>query len=179
LYRAEFAAQSSISGYDIGIATKKGEHYGWRVESRIEGQSVDALVEVLVWSDIVRNSMVSTIPTTYLQLVRTAFVYIGSGALRRLMWLRKGPVIVALYPVGMLLLQMLIAVLLGLLAGKLLGWMLTSGARAILGMFSSGDASDLNFSTLNAGRMVAQWAVGAWTAFMILWWFEKKDGKFF
>jgi hypothetical protein len=95
------------------------------------------------------------------------------------MWLRKGPVIVALYPVGMLLLQMLIAVLLGLLAGKLLGWMLTSGARAILGMFSSGDASDLNFSTLNAGRMVAQWAVGAWTAFMILWWFEKKDGKFF
>jgi hypothetical protein len=123
--------------------------------------------------------MVSTIPTTYLRRVRTAFVYIGSGALRRLMWLRKGPVIAAFYPVGMLLLQLLITVLLGLLAGKLLGWMLTSGARAIPGMFSSGDASDLNFSTLYVGRMVAQWAVGAWIAFMILRWFKKKDDKFF
>jgi hypothetical protein len=39
-------------------------------------------------------------PGTYAQLVRTAWTYIGSGALRRLMWLRKGPVIAALYPVG-------------------------------------------------------------------------------
>jgi hypothetical protein len=179
LYRTESAAQSSISGYDIGIAPKKGEHYGWRVESRMDGQSVDAQVEVLVWSDIVRNSMASTIPATYLQLVRTAFIYIGSGALRRLMWLRKGPVIAALYPVGMLLLQLLVAVLLGLLAGNVLGWTLTSGARALIGLIGNGDASDLNFSTLYAGRMVAQWAVGAWIAFMILRWFKKKDGKIF
>jgi hypothetical protein len=95
------------------------------------------------------------------------------------MWLRKGPVIAALYPVGMLLLQLLVAVLLGLLAGKVLGWTLTSGARALIGLIGNGDASDLNFSTLYAGRMVAQWAVGAWIAFMILRWFKKKDGKFF
>jgi len=31
---------------------------------------VDSDVEVLVWSDIVRGSMASSIPATYLQLVR-------------------------------------------------------------------------------------------------------------
>ncbi|MFT7493941.1 MAG: hypothetical protein ACI9RO_001392, partial [Alteromonas macleodii] len=99
LYRTEAAAQSLISGYEIGITPKKGEYYSWQVESRIDEQSVFTQIEVLVWSDIVRNSMVSTIPETYLQLVRTALIYIGSGTLRRLMWLRKGPVIAALYPV--------------------------------------------------------------------------------
>ncbi len=50
------------------------------------------------------------IPATYLQLVRTAWTYIAIGALWRLMRLRKGPVIAALYPVGMLLVQLLLAI---------------------------------------------------------------------
>lgn len=37
LYRTESKSQSEISGYDIGIALKTGEHYGWRVEARMEG----------------------------------------------------------------------------------------------------------------------------------------------
>jgi hypothetical protein len=40
---------------------------------------------------------------TYLQLLRTAWAYIGSGALFRLMRLRKGPMIAALYPIVFLL----------------------------------------------------------------------------
>ena len=43
--------------------------------------------EVLVWSDIVRDSMSSTIPATYWQLAKTAWLYISSGTLRRLAWL--------------------------------------------------------------------------------------------
>ena len=93
LYRSESADQAAISGYEIGIAPRQGENYGWRVESRMDGKSTDTEIEVLVWSDIVRDSMASSIPATYLQLVRTAWTYIASGALRRLMWLRKGPVI--------------------------------------------------------------------------------------
>ncbi len=57
LYSTESKSQSEISGYDIGIAPKTGEHYGWRVEARMEGQSTDADIDVLVWSDIVRGSM--------------------------------------------------------------------------------------------------------------------------
>lgn len=179
LYRTESQSQSEISGYDIGIAPRSGENYGWRVEARIDAQSTDAEVEVLVWSDIVRNSMASTIPATYLQLVRTTWTYITTGTLRRLMWLRKGPVIAALYPVGMLLAQLLTAVLLGMLAGKLLGWTLTGGARALIGVFGSGDASDLDFSVLYMARAVLQWALGGFVAWHVLRWFKKKDGTFF
>lgn len=50
---------------------------------------------------------------TYGQLARTAWAYIGSGALFRLMRLRKGPVIAALYPVVVLLVQGLLALALG------------------------------------------------------------------
>lgn len=102
----------------------------------MDGQSIASEVEVLVWSDIVRGSMASSIPVTYLQLVRTAYTYIASGALRRLMWLRKGPVIAALYPVGMLLLQLVAAMLVAGLAARILGWglgMIGQGGLMVLG----------------------------------------------
>ncbi|WP_438956164.1 hypothetical protein [Cognatiyoonia sp.] len=72
--------------------------------------------------DIVRDSMSNSIPATYWQLLRTSWTYIASGALRRLVWLRKGPVIAALYPVGMLLGQLLLALLLGALFSRVLEW---------------------------------------------------------
>ncbi|MEL6551631.1 MAG: hypothetical protein AAFQ54_15430 [Pseudomonadota bacterium] len=122
LYRKEGAEQAQISGYEISLAPKTGDGaYGWHVEGAIEGGRTAADIDVLVWSDIVRGSMETGIAGTYLQLVRTAWVYIASGALRRLMWLRKGPVIAALYPIVMLLVQLLAACLLALLAGRILG----------------------------------------------------------
>jgi len=124
LYRTESATQSEISGYEIGISPRQGENYGWGVAAQMGGQTIDAQVEVLVWSDIVRGSMASSIPATYLQLVRTAWTYITSGTLRRLMWLRKGPVIAALYPVGMLLLQLVLALGAGGIVGSSLVWAL-------------------------------------------------------
>ena len=157
LYRKEGAAQAAISGYEIGLKPKAGRgNYGWQVDAEIDGQRVSAQVEVLVWSDIVRESMSSSIPATYWQLLRTAWVYIGSGALWRLMRLRKGPVIAALYPVGMLIAQALLAVALGLLS------------YGLLGMLSDHWAARLAFAALGMGLGIA-----------LLRWFKKKDGKFF
>ncbi len=111
LYRKEGAAQSAISGYALTLTPKttKGA-YGWHVTGPA---GTEAEVEVLVWSDIVRASMDQGILATYLQLIRTAWTYIASGALFRLMRLRKGPMIAALYPIGMLLLQLALALLAG------------------------------------------------------------------
>ena len=113
LYRKEGAAQAGISDYEIALSPKKadGGPYGWHVTGHIEGQETQSDVEVLVWSDIVRDSMEQGIVSTYGQLLRTAWTYIGSGALWRLMQLRKGPVIAALYPVVFLLVQLRLAVL--------------------------------------------------------------------
>jgi len=127
----------------------------------------------------VRDSMASGIPATYLQLIRTAWLYITSGALRRLMWLRKGPVIAALYPVGMLLLQLFVAAGLGVLAAKLLGWALVGIAGFLSNLLVNNDTAAFDVSLLQFGQVVFQWALGLWVAWQVLDWFKGKDGKFF
>ena len=115
LYRSESAAQAKISDYRVTLSPKaKGAgRYGWHVETEIGGRVTSADVEVLVWSDIVRGSMGQSIPATYAQLLLTAWAYIGSGALFRLMRLRKGPMIAALYPIVLLILQAVLGSVLG------------------------------------------------------------------
>jgi hypothetical protein len=157
LYRKEGTAQAAISGYGLALKPKQvGGNYGWRVNGLIDDVEVTADVEVLVWSDIVRDSMSNSILGTYLQLARTAWVYIGSGALWRLMKLRKGPVIAALYPVGMLLVQLLLA---------------AAVARVLYRIVTQFGLSPL----LQAAGAI----VGVLAAVALLRWFKKKDGKFF
>ena len=125
LYRTESRAQALISGYDLTLKPRKTSGpYGWRVEAQIPtgAPTTEAEFEVLVWSDIVRSSMTQGIAGTYLQLIRTAGAYILTGALFRLMRLRKGPMIAALYPIGMLLLQLALGIGLGLLAAEGIFW---------------------------------------------------------
>lgn len=153
LYRKEAKAQAEISGYEIGIKPRKGARYGWTVDAVTGVEAVQAEIEVLVWSDLVRDSMATGIPGTYLQLCRTAWIYIASGTLRRLMWLRKGPVIAALYPVGMLLMQLALAIM--------AGWVLGGAATALTGIDGLG------------------WLAGLPLMAAVLLWFRKKDNKLF
>ncbi|MCI2398544.1 hypothetical protein [Aliiroseovarius subalbicans] len=123
LYRKEGRAQGQISGYHVDLIGRLGtDTYGWQVTGHIDGAETEAEFDVLVWSDIVRSSMELNIPATYLLMARTAWTYIRTGALRRLMQLRKGPVIAALYPVGMLILQLVLVLMVGALLGGLARW---------------------------------------------------------
>ncbi|WP_375690827.1 hypothetical protein [Pseudooceanicola sp. LIPI14-2-Ac024] len=161
LYRKEGAAQAAISGYEIALqAGQGGGTYGWQVTGRIDGVETRTDVEVLVWSDIVRDSMGQSIPATYVALARTAWVYIGSGALWRLMRLRKGPVIAALYPVAFLILQLFVAI--GL------GW--GAGALANAAMAATG----LDIAAPWTGMVLA---LGV--AVAALRWFKARDNRFF
>jgi hypothetical protein len=153
LYRKEAAEQSRLSGYSLALRPKttKGP-YGWHASATIDGHPIEAEVEVLVWSDIVKSSMSDSIPATYLQLVRTAWAYIGSGALFRLMRLRKGPMIAALYPIVFLLLQLL------LVAG--IGW----GLGVLLAAYT---------------HWTLGLALGLGLTYAGLRWFRSKDNKVF
>ena len=174
LYRTEGADQAAISGYEIALKpkTEKG-NYGWHVDATIDGVETEADVEVLVWSDIVRGSMETGIPGTYLQLARTSWLYIASGALRRLMWLRKGPVIAALYPIVMLLLQLLVALVAGHIAGRIVSWLYS----AIVGFFAPLEAMGFVAGTL------VPWAAYLGPFIGVLWfalnWFKSKDGNLY
>lgn len=136
LYRTESQAQAKISGYQITLAPKTGDGpFGWHVSSVQDGVEVQTDIEVLVWSDIVQDSMSGSILATYRQLGQTAWTYISTGTLKRLRQLRKGPVIAALYPVGMLLLQLLAAVFAVILAVGLIGeWGLLPGLALAYGL---------------------------------------------
>lgn len=143
LYRKEAKAQAAISGYAIDVGGRKtGEGFGWNVTAIMDQREVRTEFEVLVWSDIVRASMDPGIAATYLQLVQTAWVYIASGALFRLMRLRKGPIIAALYPIVVLLLQLLTAGLAGYVVAKAIGWEssspLMTGVGVVLGLIAGG-----------------------------------------
>ncbi len=121
LYRTQSAMQAEISGYDISQHAKKGNgHFGWHVTATIDGHETQTDFEVLLWSDIVRDSMGKGIFGTYILLLRTAWIYISSGVLFRLMRLRKGPVITALYPVLFLLVQLCAALFLAWGLGRIL-----------------------------------------------------------
>jgi hypothetical protein len=141
-YRREAGEQAAISGYDISLSKQQVEGpFGWHVETEIEGQVTRADIEVLAWSDIVKDSMAHGIAATYWQLLRTAWAYIGTGALFRLFRLRKGPVIAALYPVVFLLGQLVIALLLGAGAALLIAWLgavLTRVPLPVFGMIVGG-----------------------------------------
>ncbi|SDW44870.1 hypothetical protein SAMN05444358_101848 [Ruegeria halocynthiae] len=152
LYRKEGSAQADISGYKIDIRAKPGDGpYGWHVTSRQGNHNVETDVDVLVWSDIVRDSMAQSIPATYLQLARTAWIYIATGTLWRLTRLRKGPVIAALYPVGMLLAQLTFSLL--------VAWGLAAALLTIIGWMALFPAAGL--------------------AYALMHWFRKLDNRFF
>ena len=174
LYRKECVAQAKISGYEIAVQSQTAQDaFRWTVAARTEGQPVLAEVEVLVWSDIVRDSMAQSIPGTYLQLIKTSWIYLTTGTFRRLMWLRKGPVFAALYPGFMRLGQLLLAMIVGSLFGRLV----EGGILAVPTLF--GLSEGLIYSILAWTGWALGWSVWAILIFVILRWFKAKDGKLF
>ncbi|MTH80059.1 hypothetical protein [Paracoccus aestuariivivens] len=123
LYKREGVEQARISGYQLEFGARKDRTgFGWGVQGDFAGERTECEIEVLVWADIVQGSMGHSIAATYSQMVRTAWAYIGSGALFRLMRLRRGPVLAALYPVVVLILQLLSSLLIGGLIGWFIGY---------------------------------------------------------
>ncbi|OAN75488.1 hypothetical protein A8B78_15850 [Jannaschia sp. EhC01] len=180
-YRREAAVQARLSGFEIATAkAPTGARFGWGVDAVMEGATVSAELEVLYWADIVRKSMAAGVWATYGQLARTAWIYIGTGALFRLMRLRKGPVIAALYPVVVLLGQLLLAMVLAVLVGVGIG----------IGLWRLVDALDLvtpaqgvlavMFALALAGGGLTMWLVLRWCARRdhLLAWYLMKDYAF-
>ncbi|EBA11862.1 hypothetical protein [Roseobacter sp. CCS2] len=174
LYRTEGAAQSKISGYEVGVKADRSDNtFRWTVGARIDGQSVLTQVDVLVWADIVRDSMAQSIPATYWQLVQTAWTYISTGTLRRLMWMRKGPVIAALYPVVMLLGQLILA----LVAGSLIGGWTQGLIMAALDLIGVSDGTFFDATAWIAWGI--NWALFIGIIVAVLRWCKARDNKLF
>ncbi|MGZ2258056.1 hypothetical protein [Roseobacter sp. A03A-229] len=162
LYRKEGAAQATISGYHLEMTgAAAGTGFGWQVQSEIDDQTTQAEIEVLIWSDIVQESFHASVALTYLAMLRTAWIYISTGVLWRLMRLRKGPVIAALYPVLMLIGQAVFAVA--------LGWGVARVVQVLLALSPLPPTAQII-----AAAVVGVLAIGG-----VLRWFQQIDSKFF
>jgi hypothetical protein len=176
LYRTESQRQAEISGYRIDQKAEPGET-AWRVRARIGDAQATTKIDVLVWHDLVQSSMRAGIAGTYLALVRTVWTYVSTGAFRRLSWLNKGPVIAALYPIVMLIGQLILAVIGAGTVGAL-AWRATHlGGAWLMKLIGREPVTD--------GVI---WAVVAAAVFWVLFlplfvsalrWFKSKDGKMF
>jgi hypothetical protein len=176
LYRTESQRQAAISGYQIEQKSDACEN-GWRVRARIEDVQVMTKIDVLVWHDLVKSSMKSSIAGTYLALLRTVWIYLSTGTFRRLTWLAKGPVLAALYPIIMLLAQLLAAVVgAGVIAG-LAVYLTLQGGVFLNSMFgASPDSGGIIWSLVSAAVF---WAVFLPSVVAALRWFKSKDHKTF
>ncbi|MCC5983747.1 MAG: hypothetical protein JJU42_05225 [Rhodobacteraceae bacterium] len=135
LYRTEGAAQAAISGYMLRQRPLKDDGpYGWRVEAGMEGATSRAEIRILEWADIVRDSMQAGVAATYWLLARTAWTYISTGAIFRLFRLRAAPGIAAMYPVVMLLGQLVLALGVAWALGWGLAFVLPGWAAYLLGL---------------------------------------------
>ncbi|RJE85494.1 hypothetical protein [Paracoccus onubensis] len=122
LFRKESPVQAAISDYRMELVRPLHKAaFGWQTRGSFPEGEAETQFEVLVWADLVQDSMRRGIAGTYMQLFSTAWAYIGTGALFQLMKLRRGPVLAALYPIVVLLLQALV----GLILAGLAGWILT------------------------------------------------------
>ncbi|MEO1536491.1 MAG: hypothetical protein AAFR73_02075 [Pseudomonadota bacterium] len=176
LYRTEAQKQSLISGYRIEQKVDANET-GWTVRGDIEGGRVLTKMDVLVWSDLVQHSMTASIPRTYVALAKTTWMYISTGALRRLSWLAKGPVLAALYPVAMLLLQLLIACWIGVFLGNLTASLVTvaiAGAAGLVGIA----LAPTGFLLGLIGAVIF-WLIFLPLVVICLRWFKSHDDKLF
>lgn len=184
LYRSEVAKQGELSDYAAKVSAKQTDgSFGWHVNMHIDDVNVRADVDVLLWSDIVRDSMNQSIPATYWQAAKTSWTYIRSGALRRLMWLRKGPVIAALYPVLMLILQFFTALALVIVGGRVLtmavGGLLTLITLGLnqLGLGLPTRLSDYGVFSFVTFAVITALQFGAFV--LMMRWFRDNDNKIF
>ncbi|MEM6386113.1 MAG: hypothetical protein AAF718_07750 [Pseudomonadota bacterium] len=176
LYRAESLKQALISGYRIEKKSDQGET-GWTVRADIDGARVLTKFEVLVWEDLVPRSTSASIPRTYLALLKTVWIYVSTGTLRRLSWLAKGPVLAALYPVLLLLAQLAGAIALGAWLGGFISGLAVSavaGLAALVGL--TVDPSGWGLSLL--GDLLF-WGIFLPVLVVILRWFKAQDDKVF
>ena len=156
IYRREAAAQAAVSGYQIALKPSRHKGtFGWHVTAEMEGSATESDVEVLVWSDIVRDSMAAGIAGTYLQLLRTVWAYVASGAIFRLARLRKGPTLAALLPIVLL-----------------------TGQLALAGAAGWGLAAVTLLITPPGWHGVPGLVAGLVLAGVILRWFQRHDSRF-
>ncbi len=184
VYEGESAKQGEVSEFDLRVWRKKGAaSYGWLAHMDIDDVNVESDFELMVWNDLVQDTMSRTPFGSYLKLIKTAWIYTTSGAARQMMSLRKAPVLLSMYPMIMLILQLLAAVVLTVVIAEIvreaLAWSMSGGVWLLMTL-ELGDGERIEDFTVFAMIMQATAIAIVICVFVrILNWFKAKDHFFF
>lgn len=151
LFRKEAPKQAQISDYDVEMMGMPGQPGAWRTQADHDGLKTETRFEVLNWADIVRDNMRGGLIGAYIALLRAFWVFASTGAMFRLMRLRKGPIIAGFYPVFILISALVLAIGLGAAVG----------------------------STIAAQSLWAGWAVGLGVGLLVLKVLQWSDNRHF
>ncbi|MCP5083139.1 MAG: hypothetical protein GY948_15740 [Alphaproteobacteria bacterium] len=102
LYSEEAQKQSRLNGMsiDVGDARRRNRlSTSWRIQSSINRLPTETNYEVLRWDDIMRSRMRRSGPAFYWDTLRTYWLYIHSGALRRILQTSYPAFLAGLYPI--------------------------------------------------------------------------------
>ncbi len=109
LFRREAPRQAAIAGYRLEMLPGAGPDR-WRARFEENGRVTETEFRVLGWSDLVLPEM-SAAPAAMSRRVWTILRrYLGSGAAAALWHLNRGPVLVCLFPIAVLLVRSLLLV---------------------------------------------------------------------
>ena len=138
LYRREAPKQARISGYDIhvsGLPRSSNGNFRWQAVLKTGHAQTTTEFEFLGWDDVVRQFYRHSLWQIYPLMVRTALLYLSSGAMGAMLRLRKGPLIAGLAPAFLMLFYLIYSALIGISAGLLI--VVGFGASLWLGVFSA------------------------------------------
>ncbi|MEM0976616.1 MAG: hypothetical protein AAGJ34_03680 [Pseudomonadota bacterium] len=151
LFRREAQIQANLSGYKI--AQRPAEGHGpsaWQVDAEFDGTKVRTLYEVLVWSDIVKASMVPSFWNIFVRSLLYYLRYIYSGALWRMIRIRPGPAVAALYPPIVILTQLGLTAAAGFVVANFVSTLVGIGPGVIV-------AAGTMWALLRLWRYVDRW----------------------
>ena len=103
----------------------------WSVQAGADGAARAAFVEVLDWRDLADDALPDAVRRGYGVLARTAWTYLSTGAIGRLMRLSRRATLAAISRGGILALQAVLALFVGVVGGRTIASVLTEGTGAL------------------------------------------------
>lgn len=162
LYKEEAPKQNRLNGLAVKVGPRsRGSSFEtqWQVTAMDGTDTIETTYHFLLWDDLVRNRWARSIFVVYGSMFRGFWPLLFNGVFRHML-VTSWPIFISfIYPVGFMLLHLLIAALTGSLAGYLVSLALgpiagvIAGLLAAASLFTFGKRLEERYNALWLGRI--------------------------
>ena len=162
LYKDEAAKQNRVNGLNIDVGPRKrGSEFEsrWQVTASDDSGTIETTYHFLGWDDLVRARWPRSIFGVYADIWRWFWPLLLNGVYRHMLVISWPIFITFMYPVAFMVGHVLLAAVVGSLAGFFASWLLgpwagiVAGLAAAASLFTFGSRLDEKFNALWLGRI--------------------------